>query len=233
MKPLALEVENEVLQVLVEGDDVDGPAVFLSHVHYQKIPLFMLHGSFLVYSEDPHTERFFAQLVGHQVGCLFRAGDAHVLMYYSGKVVGHHVRVPALPPAQDKNTFVELELPKLDTSTVFDKVLEQRLQRPTPKESPPSPPKNPSMTTDQVTQAVNKLVLSGLRLRGLSTKNPSLPSNERITIKEIYQMTRNATLFSLRKYNYSFNGLSGASITLDLIRDTVEKLLDVFVDPNI
>lgn len=87
---------------------------------------------------------------------------------------------------------------------------------------------------DQITQAVNKLILSGLRIRGLSTKSNDISSNEKITIKEIYQMTRKSTLFALRKFNYTFNDQTNVeknySIKLNDIQNIVEQLLEVFID---
>lgn len=90
-------------------------------------------------------------------------------------------------------------------------------------------------TQEQITQAVNKVILSGLRIRGLNLNNSSQNTNEKIAIKEIYQMTFKSTMFSLRKFNYGFNqehtkSEKKGNVKLNDIQDLVEKLLQVFVD---
>lgn len=85
-------------------------------------------------------------------------------------------------------------------------------------------------STEQVEQTINKLILSGLRIRGLSI-NPSHSVNDKLTIKEIYHTTYKSALFALRKYNYSFN--TTASVQLHQVQDIVEKLLQTYVDVDV
>lgn len=85
---------------------------------------------------------------------------------------------------------------------------------------------------EQINLAINKLILSGLRIRGLST-NLNHSINDKLTIKEIYNMTHKSALFSLRKFNYNFTGKGdnkGRAIGFGDLQDTVEKLLDLYVD---
>lgn len=85
---------------------------------------------------------------------------------------------------------------------------------------------------EQINLAINKLILSGLRIRGLST-NLNHSINDKLTIKEIYNMTHKSALFSLRKFNYNFTGKGdnkGRAIGFSDLQDTVEKLLDLYVD---
>ncbi|GEQ72371.1 hypothetical protein JCM33374_g6058 [Metschnikowia sp. JCM 33374] len=108
-----------------------------------------------------------------------------------------------------------------------------------PSIAAPQPPVAMSsglITSHQISQAVNRVVLSGLRLRGLST-NASSSANDKIAIREIYQMTKKAALFALRKYGYDFNrGISNGDkeasqgVSLDDIQSIVESLLSTFVD---
>lgn len=85
---------------------------------------------------------------------------------------------------------------------------------------------------EQINLAINKLILSGLRIRGLST-NLNHSINDKLTIKEIYNMTLKSALFSLRKYNYNFTTSNKSrAIGFADLQDTVEKLLDIYVDVN-
>jgi hypothetical protein len=113
---------------------------------------------------------------------------------------------------------------------IFDRVLLQKKSKSNPFLEPQKPTNETTrlLSKDQINQAVLKLILSGLRIRGLST-NLSHMVNDKLTVKEIYQMTYKATLFSLRKYNYSFNK-SNHPITVDELQGIVEKLLEIFVD---
>ncbi|KAK6465267.1 hypothetical protein DFJ63DRAFT_310366 [Scheffersomyces coipomensis] len=151
-------------------------------------------------------------------------------------------------------------------TTVFDKVLQRKKSRASPFlvdseplsknqftsniqsskstiESPSSASSSILTTQDQVNSAINKLILSGLRIRGFSTNNLNHNINDKLNIKEIYQMTYKSTLFSLRKFNYSFindkliskkdlesSNLKQTPIKLIDLQDIIEKLLQLFID---
>ncbi|KAK6458014.1 uncharacterized protein RJT20DRAFT_125911 [Scheffersomyces xylosifermentans] len=172
----------------------------------------------------------------------------------------------------DKSAFILLasSVRHDNRSTVFDKVLQRKKSRMSPflAEAGPSTSSSSTLsaistsnsstklvsssiltTQEQIHQAINKIILSGLRIRGLST-NLSHSINDKLTIKEIYQMTHKATLFSLRKYSYQFISSSASSamkglkttskglsiknyihpVRLSDLQDTIEKLLELFVD---
>ncbi|KAG7665905.1 SLD7 [[Candida] subhashii] len=146
----------------------------------------------------------------------------------------------ASSPVNSILSFSKEKTPSISATTevsrqIFDKVLEKKKQRQNPflVPTPPSQENNSSVLTtqDQINSAVNKVILSGLRIRGLSA-NLCATANEKLAIKEIHQMTYKATLFSLRKYNYSFHKKSAnnKSIRLNDIQVIVEGLLQVFVD---
>ncbi|KAG2735353.1 hypothetical protein G9P44_001567 [Scheffersomyces stipitis] len=153
-------------------------------------------------------------------------------------------------PDNTKNTFILLNQTRQDDrSTVFDKVLQRKKSRSSSNPFVVESVQNSTTakllsssilsTQDQIHQAVNKIILSGLRIRGLST-NLNHSVNEKLTIKEIYQMTYKSTMFSLRKHNYTFSGTSSSKgtntsnsksqIRLSELQDTIEKLLEIFVD---
>lgn len=124
---------------------------------------------------------------------------------------------------------VSPQKPVVDTK-IFDRVLLQKKSKSNPFLEPAKPSNDTTrlVSQDQINHAVQKIILSGLRIRGLSP-NLSHMVNDKLTVKEIYQMTYKATVFSLRKYNYSFNKTTHP-ITVDELQDIVEKLLEIFVD---
>ncbi|KAI5951538.1 SLD7 [Candida jiufengensis] len=146
----------------------------------------------------------------------------------------------------DDNTFITTKKSTRNTpdTNIFDKVLKQKqknnpfLRTTSSFNSPNSNNLSLSIlsTQDQINNAINKLILSGLRIRGLST-NQAKSVNEKLKIKEIHQMTYKAAIFSLRKYNN--NLLDGTNKRLELekpqikfndVQETIETLLHLFVD---
>lgn len=150
----------------------------------------------------------------------------------------------------DASSFINLDssnvIPKSSNTSIFDKVLSNKGRKlksnlfimpgTSISKRPMTQLSSSALTTnDQITQAVNKVILSGLRIRGLNLNSTSLSTNEKIAIKEVYKMTYKSTMFSLRKFNYGFNQeiLKSSKIghvELNDIQDIVEKLLQVFVD---
>lgn len=134
-----------------------------------------------------------------------------------------------------------------DTS-IFDKVLSEKRQKVgsnrfvfKPKSTKPSETQLSSQSltnTEQISQAINRVILSGLRIRGLNLDGNNTLLNLRANIKEIQQMTYKAAMFSLRKFKYSFNQQRNDSlqpgarkeIMLNDVQEIVEKLLQVFLD---
>lgn len=130
--------------------------------------------------------------------------------------------------------ITESAISKNVNTLIFDKVLSQKRQNSNPflphqKPSTTSLSSATLSTNEQISLSVNKMILSGLRIRGLST-NLNHSVNDKLTIKEIYQMTYKSTMFSLRKFNYGFNNSKNYSIKLNDIQDIVEKLLQIFID---
>lgn len=150
----------------------------------------------------------------------------------------------------DASSFINLDssnvIPKSSNTSIFDKVLSSKgrkmksnlfIMPGTSMSKRPATQLSSSVltTNDQITQAVNKVILSGLRIRGLNLNSSSLSTNEKIAIREVYKMTYKSTMFSLRKFNYGFNqellkSSKNGHVELNDIQDIVEKLLQVFVD---
>ena len=152
---------------------------------------------------------------------------------------------------KDRSYFLEdkgkpTEKRTTDTS-IFDKVLTEKRQKvgsnrfvfkPASNKLSETQLSSQSLTsTEQINQAINRVILSGLRIRGLNADGSSTQLNLRANIKEIRQMTYKAAIFSLRKYKYSFNQQrnishpgSGKKIMLNDVQEIVEKLLQVFLD---
>lgn len=148
------------------------------------------------------------------------------------------------------SSFINLEssiiIPKSSNTSIFDKVLSGKGRRlksnlfimpSTSIAKRPATQLSSSVltTNDQITQAVSKVILSGLRIRGLNLNSTNQSTNEKIAIKEVYKMTYKSTMFSLRKFNYGFNqellkSSKNGHVELNDIQDIVEKLLQVFVD---
>lgn len=148
------------------------------------------------------------------------------------------------------SSFINLEnsisITKSSNTSIFDKVLSDKGRKPKSnlfimpssshtQRSATQLSSSVLTTNDQIAQAVNKVILSGLRIRGLNLNSTSLSTNEKIAIKEIYKMTYKSTMFSLRKFNYGFNqelqkSSKHGHVELNDIQDIVEKLLQVFVD---
>lgn len=140
----------------------------------------------------------------------------------------------------------------IQNTNVFDRVLEAKKQSGRPQNSvrpdsfsqlQPSPklvtPKPRRVNPDQINYIIGKLVLAGLRVRGISTNLTHL-LNERLSIKELYQMTVRAATFALRKYASLLLPATTSKpelirkrqdpVPLEVLQDIVERLLEVFVD---
>ena len=117
--------------------------------------------------------------------------------------------------------------------TAFDRVLKEKQEGNPFLRTQPKPNKSLVLSTqEQISTAVNKIIQSGLRIRGLSM-NQTESINDKLKIKEIYQMTHKATMFSLRKFNYSFNKRTDSEkvqVSWNDIQETVESLLHLFID---
>ncbi|RKP29717.1 hypothetical protein METBISCDRAFT_18027 [Metschnikowia bicuspidata] len=227
---------------------------FVSLVNYRLIPFFLVSdGPFPVYSDNNATEAFFIRsLVRPQpkIGLLTKYpdsnGDVYVVFFVDEAacgikcicldflVVSRMEELRDLAP-DDENVFFarpnKLLAYKSDT-TVFDRILENKSLR--RHVTAPVAEKTVTgallYTPTQILQAINKLILLGLRLRGLTVSELS-SSKDKIAIREIHQMTRTAALFAMRKFNYDFNAvLRTQELLLSVLQDIVESLLQTFVD---
>ncbi|KGQ96370.1 hypothetical protein MEM_01915 [Candida albicans L26] len=143
--------------------------------------------------------------------------------------------IPSIP----KDTLLDLKPSKrIRTNTkIIDKIIEKKKQRSNSFIANPNTTKEnissgSSILTnqDQINTAINKIIFSGLRIRGLSS-NVASSLNDKLTIKEIHQMTFKATQFALRKHNYSFNKRETKKpLRLNDLQDIIENLLQLFVD---
>lgn len=229
---------------------------FVSLINYRLVPLYLVsNGPYPVYSDNEATEAFFLRSLVQQhlnLGLLAKfsdlTGDAYIIFYVDEASMG--IKCICLdfgvitqlgefkPVSKDEDNvyFIcrsRLAPYKSDTS-VFDRVLENKstkksAQTPTDEERNSTPSLQLS-TTAQISQAINKLILLGLRLRGLTVSTLS-SSKDKIAIREIHQMTKKASMFAVRKFHYDFNaGLRALDLLLSDLQDIVESLLQTFVD---
>lgn len=218
---------------------------YVSHVNRHRIPVFLVSlGSFRVYSAESSTESFFAKSLlqyKEETGLLAKAegpdmfavfyGDADLAVWCFLVDFAQWDEIKRWSPS-DKSVSVYFDRTtqsaKNSNITIFDRVLENKgAKKPVIKPQLSLLSNLVLSTNQQISQAVSKVVLSGLRLRGLSINENS---SQKVAVREIYHMTRKAAMFSLRKFNYSFNGSSGESVRLEHIQDIVERLLEVFID---
>ncbi|CAK9435431.1 uncharacterized protein LODBEIA_P01580 [Lodderomyces beijingensis] len=236
---------------------------FIAYVFYSRIPIYLISSPlFTVYTGESATEGYFeSKLVGRResdsgqrLGLLtkiYSEGEeddddgVYVVFYHDKDVRSFVLDFSLLEPFEKltagtsttSNAFVVYTetAPSQTPSKIFDKVLQKKkLQEPAPStaDGEKQSVSRPLSTPDQINRAVNKIILSGLRLRGL-TLNQAASVNAKLKIKEIYQMTFKATLFSLRKYstNIGKNGeLERREIRITDLQETVEGLLHLFVD---
>lgn len=240
-------------QLQIWGDVHKIPNVqFVTYVYHRRIPLFLVaRGPYEVYSDLPDTEQYFAHNLmarGTEIGILARfsqsaASSNEYAVFYAdnGAVKCFAIDFGTLKLAQtladEAGTDTHIyfgDRPRTITvksdTTVFDRVLEGKLTKraPVARNTPQAVPLLVLSTSAQISQAVNKTILSGLRLRGLSRSAPS--SKERVATGEIYNMTKKAAHFALRKYNYDFNPNTSTEIKASDVQDIVERLLEIFVD---
>ncbi|WPK25264.1 hypothetical protein PUMCH_002574 [Australozyma saopauloensis] len=229
--------------------------VFVALVNYKLIPLYLVsNGPYPVYSDDNDTEAFFIRSLVCQnmnVGLLAKCpeldGDLFVVFYVDELSSGikcfcldFSIIAQALEfreMTQDsENTYYVSRTKwgslRSDTS-VFDRVLENKSSRKSFTQSPSEATTHTSLlltTPAQISLAINKIILLGLRLRGLTASGLS-SAKDKIAIREIHQMTRKATLFAVRKFKYDFNaGETHHELLLSVLQDIVESLLQAFVD---
>lgn len=200
---------------------------FICRVNRQLVPIY-LYGSkpLTVYTNDDGTSDFFMKEVLRQnsiQGLLFHQHDKYLIFYY------HQQQIECQPidfevlrlMMEERNEELK---PNLRTNTfLFDKPVMLNIVATNLNPEPAN------TNNHNETQTINKLILSGLRLRGMSFKQKNISSNERLMIKEIYQMTQKSTQFALRKFNYSQNRPNDG-IKLHDIQDIVEQLLSAFID---
>lgn len=229
---------------------------FVSLVNYRLIPLYLIsNGPYPVYSNNDATEAFFLRSLIQEhlnLGLLAKftdlTGDAYIVFFVDEAskgikcvcldfgVLTQVADYKSLVKNDDNVYFISrsrLAPYKSDTS-VFDRVLESKSTKksaPTPTdEERLSAPTLQLSTPAQISQAINKLILLGLRLRGLTVSGLS-SSKDKIAIREIHQMTKKGAMFAVRKFHYDFNvGLRSLDLLLSDLQDIVESLLQTFVD---
>lgn len=247
--------KTQITDIITTADDRPlGSSAKLSHVAYinrHKVPLYLVSkGPFDVYTSNKDTEAYFAHMlampssVNPSLAQLARVAESPC--YYVFYCVGNGLRcfevdldIPARVEAlkgsvcMDRLSSVYFSslAPRSDTA-VFDRVLQNKSKRNTYL-APRAPARTPLsvsvLSGDQISHAVNKLTLSGLRLRGLNP-NALASSHQRTVVRELYQMTKKLAFFALRKFNYSFNGSRDCHIRLQDVQDVVERLLQAYVD---
>lgn len=233
----------EDIQIWTETDSLPRLFHYITHINHRKIPVFLVsHGPFRVYTHNASTELYFGDNVAcyhDDTGIIAKSDNDDVYaVFFSDKnlaVWSYFVDFSLLHllhnlSGKEANWYysgVPQNVSKTDT-TIFDRVLENKVGNNKKSVAPRQMPPLMLSTSHQISQAVNKMVLSGLRLRGLTARENS---NELVAVREIYHMTRKAAMFSLRKYHYEFNGSKKeGNIQMEDIQDVVERLLEVFLD---
>lgn len=221
----------------------------VSHVNVHKIPLVLVTaGPYNVHSNSVETEHYFRQLLAEShpdAGIMAKAGEANYVVFYvharelGVKCFCLDFGVVAQAEATESDEHAQAGLSgrtasgRPENTAVFDRVLSKKASKSViPRAVSRKDDAMPLalVTKDQISSAVNKVLQSGLRLRGLTSVSHT---NDKLAIKEIFQMTRTAALFALRKYNYDFNASSGEPkhvVTLGDVQAVVEQLLLAFVD---
>lgn len=223
--------------------------VKVHYIDYSKTPVYLLQSGLIdIYTDLETTEQYFKDtLVRHSLekiqsnksqgrntlGMLCKSSDNDSIylimllqdMKVKGLVLDFTVvnKLNALSPVGDlqNNCIIDFKT-RLTDVQVFDKVLEKKKNR---LKSSTTSQQTSSLATDNADHTnsmISRVILSGLRLRGLSTTQAN-SSNEKVKIKEIYQMTFKSTCFALRKFG-------NRPVELNVIQDMVEQLLQIFVD---
>lgn len=232
------------IQIWTESEGLPILLQYVTHVNVQKIPVFLIsHGPFRVYTQNSAAELYFGDnIICHNdyTGILAKSSKEDVYaVFFSDQslaVWSYFVDFSLLDllhnlSGKEVNSYytgVSVNVSKSNTA-IFDRVLESKVGNNKRSVAPRQMPLLMLSTNQQISLAVNKMVLSGLRLRGLTARENS---SEMVAVREIYQMTRKAAMFSLRKYHYEFNGSKkeDGNLRMENIQDVVERLLEVFLD---
>lgn len=229
----------------------------ISYIKHVSLPLYLVYCCpITVYTDDPDTSDYFkTRLVETPlsngksgVGLLCQVdSNTFLVFYYEDNVkvlvLSFSKFLETLPQLDiqsiPKNTLLDLRPPKRirTNTTIIDKIIEKKKQRLNLFIANPNTTKGNTSSSsliltnqEQINTAINKIIFSGLRIRGLSS-NVASSLNDKLTIKEIHQMTFKATQFALRKHNYSFNKREiKKPLRLNDLQDIIENLLQLFVD---
>lgn len=214
----------------------------ISYVNYQKIPVFLLQSTIVdIYSNLDATEDYIKNILvkytntHNNLGVLYRSSiQQHIyiiLFIQDFKVKGFILDYSILDRLNSHNDNYDFQDNEHDLNYIIDlrvrqssvhaieKVLEKKKRN---KSTTPTASTTNSSNLEHPNNMVSKVILSGLRLRGMSNNSSTTP-NEKIKLKEIYQMTYKSTQFALRKF-------ANKEIKLADVQDIVEKLLQVFID---
>ncbi|KAI3405743.2 SLD7 [Candida oxycetoniae] len=229
---------------------------FVAYIRYDKIPVYLISSRpFSIFTNNTNTSNYFERKLVqksliNQIGLGLLAkkgateGEYSVFYYDDSQVKSFTINFNFLETVQEfiankkytLNSFItnDRQAPNEAILKSFDKALEKRLE-PNPfilNEKKKHSNSSVLSTPEQINTAVTKIISSGLRIRGLSVSSAT-SVNEKLKIKEIYQMTQRATLFSLRKYNDTNVKKPGSKrhpITLSELQEIVENLLHLFID---
>lgn len=194
------------LLVDVSGSFADKAIRVGGYINHHRIPLSVVcHTNVAVYSTDSPTEAWFRQhvVVPTIKGTSVLVGFVHdsqvYVFYYRDGIKMMVLDWGNLNPQQDSVTK--------DTK-VFDRVIDGRRRK--------------TKAADKVVEAkpllmeplISKLVLSGLRIRGINGGSD--------LAREVYQMTVKAAMLSVRKFN--------RKVLVPEMQEIVEKLLEIFID---
>lgn len=223
-----------------EHSAFNGQFSFVSFVNVSLIPLYLISDApCRVYTTSTDTTIFFQNHVASCIGSGIMFVDTETyLVFYSDN--DHNIWCFKMDfgflEKLQQLSFNSDTITTESTHDVFERVLSDKRRKKQSNKFMLSNTANPVTqlstqhftSNEQVSQAIGKLILSGLRLRGVTTNSPS--PNDRVAVREIYQMTLKAAIFAVRKFSYNFQPHEKVDLTLDHLQDIVEHLLQVFID---
>ncbi|CAI5756505.1 unnamed protein product [Candida verbasci] len=223
-----------------------------SCINHAKIPIYLIQcNSINVYTNEITTKDYFERNISKDIGVLCKVSEeVFIVFHYQNSLIKamilnfnmlnkiNKINLDSYPD----DVLINMKPPKRTTITSRDLAIDQVLEKSKLKNNPfltnSSPPSTSQVSNsvlsnqDQVNAAINKIISSGLRIRGLSSSLMN-SLNDKLTIKEIHQMTFKSAIFTLRKHHYNFNNnrsRPAKQVTLNELQEIVENLLHLYVD---
>lgn len=227
MRLMRLVDGDAELEVIIGDVPVDDEAHrFGNHFDHHRIPLAVIRALAVpVYTKDAATEDWFRKMVAapsvavKPVLVMFEAkqlGRLYVFYYREpglGLIIvdftllDRPVNALVKPLTSTQTHATEATQVKRPESNVLDQFMDHRKRKLVPEIRPPQP-------EIQLSKAVAKSVMLGLRIRGLTTADDHT--------KQLYQLTVKAATFTLKRRKQTPSAAE--------VQEVVERLLEVMAD---